>query len=97
MHPSKVSRDRLVALTDLPNIGSAGAEDLRVLGILTPQQLVGRDPWELYDTLCARTGVRHDPCVLDVLISVTRYMAGDDAKPWWAYTPERKAALRAAG
>jgi hypothetical protein len=28
--------------------------------------------------------------VLDVLISVTRFMSGDDPKPWWAYTVERK-------
>jgi hypothetical protein len=28
--------------------------------------------------------------VLDVFISVTRFMAGDDPKPWWHYTEERK-------
>ena len=90
MSPNKVDRKRLHQLTDLPNIGPACAADLRLLGIQTPQQLVGANPYELYEHLCLCTGQRHDPCLLDVFISVTRFMAGEDAKPWWAYTAERK-------
>lgn len=93
MNPSKVDRNRLTRLTDLPNIGKAGAEDLKLLGIDEPAQLVDRDPFEMYDTLCLKTGVRHDPCVLDVFISVTRFMAGEDPRAWWEYTPERKQLL----
>jgi hypothetical protein len=37
-----------------------------------------------------KTGVRHDPCVLDVFMSITRFMDGEDPKAWWDYTPERK-------
>ena len=44
----------------------------------------------------AVTGIRHDPCMLDTFIAVTRFMAGDAARPWWAYTAERKARLAAA-
>lgn len=80
----------MILLTDLPNIGVAGAKDLRMLGIETPEQLVGRDPYEMYQTLCQQTATRHDPCVLDVFISITRFMAGEDAQPWWSYTNERK-------
>jgi Pathogenicity locus len=94
MHPSKVNRSSLRTLTDLPNIGKAGAGDLVLLGIHEPQQLVGRDAFALYDELCARTGVRHDPCVIDVFLSVTRFMAGDDARAWWDYTDERKRLVR---
>lgn len=90
MNPSKVDRTRLVALTDLPNIGAACAEDLRLLGIDQPSQLVGRNPFEMYQTLCEKTAVRHDPCVIDVFMSVTRFMAGEEALPWWKYTEERK-------
>lgn len=90
MNPKKVSRDRLADLTDLPNIGRAGAADLRLLGIDTPAGLVGRDPKEMFETLCAITGARHDPCVLDVFISVTRFMAGEAPRSWWEYTEERK-------
>ena len=94
MNPALVDRTRLNKLTDLPNIGKAGAADLRLLGIERPQQLAGRCPYAMYDTLCQLTGIRHDPCVIDVLISVTRFVAGEPAQPWWSYTDERKQALR---
>ncbi|MGE4441667.1 MAG: helix-hairpin-helix domain-containing protein [Desulfomicrobium sp.] len=90
MNPAKVRRDRLLALTDLPNIGPAMARDLRLLGFEHPGQLAGQDPQTLYDRLCELTGVRQDPCVLDVLVSVTRFMDGEEPKPWWHFTPERK-------
>ena len=90
MHPSKANRDRLHTLTDLPNVGAATAADLRLLGIETPNQLLGKSAYAMHADLCALTGIRHDPCVIDVFLSITRYMAGDDARPWWAYTAERK-------
>jgi hypothetical protein len=90
MNPSKVVRERVRKLTDLPNIGPAMAADLILLGIDVPGKLAGRDPRKLYDALCERTGFRHDPCVLDTLISVVRFMDGDEPRPWWAYTAERK-------
>jgi len=93
MNPLKVDRARLVKLTDLPNIGPACAEDLRLLGINAPDQLLGRDPYAMYNELCARTQIRHDPCMIDVFISITRFMAGEAARPWWAYTDERKRAM----
>jgi hypothetical protein len=77
-------------LTDLPNIGPAMARDLELIGVRTPTQLVGRDPFGMYRRLCRKRGVRQDPCVLDVFISVTSFMNGDDPKPWWAFTAERK-------
>ena len=90
MNPSKVKRDRLQTLTDLPNIGPAMARDLRLLGFGHPSQLTGQDPQDLYDRLCRLTGKRQDPCVLDVFVSVTRFMDGEEPRPWWEYTPERK-------
>ena len=93
MNPAKVNRNRLLALTDLPNIGPAMADDFRLLGIEEPGQLVDKDPYQLYEQLCALTATRQDPCVIDVFISVTRFMTGDEPRPWWAYTPERKRRL----
>ncbi|MDT3279456.1 helix-hairpin-helix domain-containing protein [Shewanella scandinavica] len=93
MNPAKVVRAEVKQLTDLPNIGKACAADLRLLGIDKPEQLLDRNPYELYQTLCNKTGQRHDPCMIDVFISITRFMAGEDAKPWWFYTDERKNAL----
>ena len=97
MSPSKVDRSRAVALTDLPNIGEAGARDLRLLGIHQPSQLVGKCPFEMYDVLCAKTSTRHDPCVIDVFMSVTRFMGGEEPRPWWVYTEERKQLLKQRG
>jgi hypothetical protein len=47
----------------------------------------------MYDDLCRITGVRHDPCVLDVFIAAVRFMAGGPAMPWWKFTAERKGRL----
>ena len=90
MNPAKVERSKVKRLTDLPNIGPAIAKDLELVGINTPAQLVGKDPVMLYRRLCKQTETRHDPCVLDVFIPVTRFMAGEAPQPWWHYTEERK-------
>lgn len=90
MNPAKVRRERMHQLTDLPNIGKAMARDLLRLGIRTPEELVGKDPLQLYQQLCRVTGARQDPCVLDTFISITRFMDGEAPQPWWAYTEERK-------
>jgi hypothetical protein len=90
MNPAKVRRDQVHALTDLPNIGPAMARDFVRLGITSPTELAGREPLELYQALCRKTDMRQDPCVLDVFMSVAAFMDGDDPKPWWHYTAERK-------
>src|SRR5438105_1603626 len=79
-------------LEDVPNIGPEIAKDLRDLGIEAPSQLAGRDPYEMYRQLCAQTGIRHDPCVLDTFIAAVRFMEGGPKVPWYAFTAERKQA-----
>lgn len=90
MHPAKVDRARVRTFTDLPNIGPAMAGDFVALGYERPEQLAGADPYALYQRLCDVSGVRQDPCVLDTFMSVTRFLAGEDPRPWWDYTAERK-------
>ena len=92
MNPARVRREAVRTLTDLPNVGPATAADLRLLGIERPAQLLGQDPHRLFVALCDKTGVRHDPCVIDVFASIVAFMDGDDPKPWWAYTALRKGA-----
>lgn len=87
---AKVSKRGVAKLEDLMNVGPSIAADLRGIGIQHPDDLIGKDPYALYETLCRRTGVRHDPCVLDTFISVVRFMEGAPARPWWHYTDERK-------
>ncbi len=93
MHPDKVNRNHLKKFTDLPNIGPAGAQDYQLLGYQHPQQLVGVSALHLYQQLCVISGQQHDPCVLDVLLSVERFLAGDAPKVWWAYSAERQQML----
>jgi hypothetical protein len=97
MHPDKVDRNRLNKLTDLPNIGPAGAKDYQLLGYQIPQQLVGVSALHLYQQLCAVTGQIHAPCVLDVMLSVEHFLAGDAPQVWWAYTTQRQHLLALQG
>lgn len=83
-------RKTVTDLTELPNIGPAIAEDLHLLGILHPQDLIDENPYQLFKNLCRKTGVRHDPCVLDVFLAAVDYMEGGEAVPWWEFTALRK-------
>ena len=89
------SRDDIARLEGIPNVGPAVAADLRQLGIKSPCELPGRDPYALYDELCRITGQRHDPCLLDTIIAAVRFMEGAPKQPWWKYTAERKREMAA--
>src|SRR5271163_4440149 len=91
----KSKRENLARLEEIPNVGPAIAADLRQLGITLPDELPGRDPYEMYDDLCRITGQRHDPCLLDTFIAAVRFREGAPKKPWWKYTAERKRQLAA--
>ena len=86
----KKKRENLARLEDVPNVGVAIAADLRRLGITSPAEVVGRDPYVMYDDLCRITGLCHDPCLLDTFIAAVRFMEGGPKLPWWKYTAERK-------
>jgi len=88
-----IARSEFTKLEQLPNIGRSLADDLRLIGVSLPAELIGRDPYSLYDELCRVTKQRHDPCVLDTFIAAVRFMEGGEAKPWWAFTAERKQRL----
>src|SRR5690625_563327 len=96
MHPDKVTREHIRQFTDLPNVGPAMARDFARLGFDRPQQLTGCEPLELYIALGDVTGRHQDPCVLDVMMSVTDFLAGGAPRPWWHFTAERKRRYTAA-
>jgi len=73
------TRRELASLQEIPNVGPSLAESLERAGIKRPSQLKGKYPYVLYARLCKRTGVRHDPCVLDTFISAVRYVEGGPA------------------
>ena len=90
--PTKArSADDCIHLEQLPNIGPSLAADLRLLGVQHPRELATRDAFVLYQSLCAITGRRQDPCVLDTFMAATDFMRGAPAAPWWTYTAQRKA------
>ena len=89
--PKAASAAVCEALEQLPNIGPSLAADLRLIGIQHPQQLQGKDALTLYRQLCAATGQRQDPCVLDTFMAATAFMGGAPPRPWWHYTAQRKA------
>ncbi|GAA0329507.1 helix-hairpin-helix domain-containing protein [Morganella psychrotolerans] len=94
MNPTKADRTNLKTFTDLPNVGKAAADDLRLLGYEKPEEITGSDPVIMYEMLCAITGVRQDPCVMDVFWSVTDFLGGQPAQSWWNYTERRKDHLK---
>lgn len=83
-------------LEQLPNIGPSLATDLRLVGIDHPSDLIGRDGFALYLALCAKTGLRHDPCVLDAFLAACDFMRGAPPTPWWHYSSLRKSRYGAA-
>lgn len=81
-------------LQQLPNIGPSMVAALQQLGIHHCTDLVGKNPYALHRRLCDITPKWRDPCVIDTFISAIRFMEGAPARPWWAYTAERKQTLQ---
>jgi hypothetical protein len=81
-------------LESIPNVGPMIAAKLRILGFMSPCELAGQDPYEMYRNLCEKMGKRFDPCLLDVFISAVSFVNGAPPKPWWKFTDQRKAELR---
>lgn len=85
-----MQRQQIHNFQSLPNVGPAIESKLLALGYKKPEELVGQDPYQMYRRLCDLTNSKIDPCVIDIFISIVRYMEGAPAKKWWAYTEERK-------
>jgi hypothetical protein len=83
--------EAMTRLRAIPNVGSKMAAELVKLGVTRLEDAAGRDPDEMYHELCAIDAKRHDPCVRDVFAAVVSYADGGPARPWWEFTPERKA------
>jgi hypothetical protein len=87
-------RRTISRLNELPNVGKVMEADLRLIGIDHPQKLIGKNPFELYNALCKASGKIHDPCVIDVFMSVIHFMEGGKPLPWWSFTDERKNVIK---
>ena len=92
-HPAVARRSDLL---ELANVGPAVARYLEGVGITHTSQLAGRDPVEIYEEMCAVSGRRRDPCLLDTVMSAVEQADGGPARPWWHYTAQRKRLLSGA-
>ena len=81
-------------LEDLPNIGKSIANDLRGIGIQTPQALARRKPLEVYQALSGPMGRRHDPCVFYTLLAAGHFLKSAERVPWWKFTDQGKRLLQ---
>ena len=88
------NRETVSELEALPNLGKAISSDLRLIGISKPQNLIGKNPFNLYDELCIKKGEHVDQCVIDVFMSVVDFMEGGEPKSWWNFTQKRKEILK---
>ena len=84
-----IRADEVKRFEDIPNVGKRMADDFRQLGIKNPADLKKKKAITLYRKMCVIAG-RQDPCVLDTYMAAVDFMNGASAKPWWAYTKERK-------
>jgi hypothetical protein len=87
-------RKTVSSLKSLPNIGQAIVKYFQIIGIEHPQQLIGKNPFDLYNSLCKITEKKHDPCLIDVFMSAVDFMEGGEPKVWWEFTSERKKILK---
>lgn len=72
------------------NVGPATAQDLIDLGYRDLDELKGEDPVQMYEKLSNQTGVRQDPCVIDIFMATVHNVETGENRLWWEFTPERK-------
>lgn len=77
----------------LVSVGPATRADFAVLGLRTVGDLRASQHVALYERLCAATGERHDPCVLDVFqAAIAQVTTHGERRAWWHYSAQRRAA-----
>lgn len=84
------NRYNVTNLINIPNVGKATIRYLNIVGVNSPIELIGQNPYSMFRELCEITGKQFDPCLADVFISAVRYMEGAPERKWWYYTEERK-------
>jgi Pathogenicity locus len=81
-------------LEDLISIGPAMLRDFEMLGIRSVAQLARQNPQGIYERLNRVSGLRQDPCVLDVFCAAVA-QARNPRLPaeqcqWWYWSKRRK-------
>ena len=76
-------------LRQIPGVGPSIAKDLQKLGISSVQDLVGKNPEEMYLQLCTAAGQKVDRCVLYVFRCAVYFAGNTEHDPellkWWRW------------
>ncbi|MCX6602933.1 MAG: mitomycin resistance protein [Acidobacteria bacterium] len=85
----------MATLAQLAGIGPAALGDFKLLGIHSVEELAQQDGHHLYLELQRITGIRQDPCVLDVFRCAIAQAQNPDLpleqRNWWYWSSLRKA------
>lgn len=87
-------RSEVSDLQRLMNVGVGISRYFERVGIVRVDELVGRDPVEVYEQMCVRDGVGHDRCLLDTIMSAVDQSEGKPGRRWWEYTEDRTRLLQ---
>lgn len=85
-----VDRSSVHDLQQIVNVGPSMAKEFRRVDLGNPVDLIGQEPFEVFEKICRSHGSVHDPCVLDCVWSAIDYMNGRPPRKWWDFTPRRK-------
>ena len=71
----------------IPGVGRSIAQDLIDMGFSSVDELVGKDPEKLYESLCTLMGCKVDRCMLYVFRCAVYFATEKDPDPhllkWW--------------
>mgnify|MGYP000916819974 CR=1 FL=1 len=76
-------------LTTIPGVGKSIAADLEGIGVYQVNDLIGKDPEQLYQQICNKQGVVVDRCLLYVMRCAVYFASHKIHDPellkWWKW------------
>lgn len=80
-------------LLRIPGVGEKTAEDLRLLGVAKVDDLIGKDPEDLFKELCIIEGRKMDRCLLYVFRCAVYFANEQTHDPvklkWWNWKEKK--------
>ncbi|MBF0197315.1 MAG: hypothetical protein HQL32_06375 [Planctomycetes bacterium] len=59
-NPSMTPRKEIFNFRDIPNVGPATVKYFSAIGIASPFELIGQDPYRMFADLCEMSGKKFD-------------------------------------
>ncbi len=95
--PSKITPEiQSESLTTIPGVGKSISRKLRDLGINTVNDLIGKDPEDIFELSNIHAGVVQDRCLLYVFRCAVYFAEGgrDQEKlKWWSWKDKKTTTL----